>query len=108
LGKTVSREIAMTQQKDDTQIRKDFGIRQGRQFLAISVALLLVVLLTLVHKRQDLFGELSKNAILGLQLLVIAAFIGFSFTNWRCPACEKYMGQDISRRICRKCGTRLR
>jgi TctA family transporter len=98
----------MTQKKDDAQIKKGFEILQSRQLVAIAVALLLVVSLTVVYKRQDLFGELSKNTIFALQLLVIAAFIGFSAFNWRCPSCKKYLGPDINRPICRKCGTRLR
>jgi Zn finger protein HypA/HybF involved in hydrogenase expression len=65
-------------------------------------------LLTVIHKRHDLFGQFSKHTILVLQVLVIAAFTGFSAANWRCPACNKYLGQDINRRMCRKCGARLR
>jgi hypothetical protein len=98
----------MIQKKDDTQIKKDFGILQSRQLVAMAVALLLIVILAVVHKRQDLFGELSKNTISGLQLLVIAAFFGFSAINWRCPSCKKHLGPDINRPICRKCRTRLR
>lgn len=98
----------MMQKKDDMQIKKDFRMRQSRQFLIIAVALLLIVFLTVIHKRQDLFGLFSEYTVLRLQLLVIAAFIGFSAVNWRCPSCKKYLGQDINRRVCRKCGTRLR
>ena len=98
----------MMQKKDDMQTKKDFRMRQSRQFLIIAIALLLIVILTVIHKRQDLFGDFSKHTILRLQLLVIAAFIGFSAVNWRCPSCKKYLGQDINRRVCRKCGTRLR
>jgi len=105
---TGTRKIEMMQEKDDMQIKKDFRMRQSRQFLIIAVALLLIVFLTVIHKRQDLFGYFSKYTVLRLQLLVIAAFIGFSAVNWRCPSCKKYLGQDINRRVCRKCGTRLR
>jgi len=100
-------KITDMQKRDDSQIRENFRVRQRRQFLAIAIALLGVVILTLVHKRPDLFGEFPKSTISGLQLVVIAAFAGFSAVNWRCPSCKKYLGQDINRRICKKCGTRL-
>jgi hypothetical protein len=92
---------------DDEKIIHEFRLRQGRQFLAIAVTLLLVIFLTLLYKRPDLFGEFSKETVSGAQIILIAAFIGFSAFNWRCPSCRKYLGNNISRRKCRKCGTRL-
>jgi len=98
----------MLQERNHNEIIQDFRLRQGRQLLAIAVALLLIIFLALLYNRPDLFGQLPKNAIMTMQLIVIAAFIGFSSANWRCPACKKYLGADIYRHICRKCGTRLR
>jgi len=96
------------QRRDDDRIMQEFRVRQSRQFLAIAVTLVLLLLLTLLYKRTDLFGEVSKQTILAVEVTVIAAFIGFSAFNWRCPSCNKYLGTDIGRRICRWCGTRLR
>jgi len=93
---------------DDRQIAREFWLRQGRQFLAIAAALFLVILLAVVYKRHDLFGEYSKDALVAAQLAVIAAFIGFTAFNWRCPSCKKYLGPDINKRVCRHCKTRLR
>ena len=94
--------------RDDERIMREFRVRQSRQFLAIAVTLVLLLFLTLFYKRTDLFGEVSKQTILAAEGAVIAAFIGFSAFNWRCPSCNKYVGTDIGRRICRRCGTRLR
>ena len=94
-------------EKDYTQIRKEFRQRQSSQLLSIAVSLLLILLLALVQKRPDLFGELPKDTVSGLQIIVISAFIAFSVFNWRCPACKKYLGPDINRHLCKKCGTRL-
>lgn len=98
----------MMQKRDNKQIMRDFGLRQSRQFLAIAATLLLLLFLTLLYKRPDLFGEFSKNTIFAAQIVLIAAFIGFSAFNWRCPSCNKYLGSNINRRICKQCGTRLR
>jgi hypothetical protein len=94
--------------RDNQQIMKDFQVRQNRQLLALAITLLLLLFFVLVYKHPDIFGEISKNTIFAAQILTIAAFIGFSAVNWRCPACNKYLGSDIHRRACRKCGTRLR
>ena len=87
---------------------QDFGVRQTRQLRAIGVALFLVLFLAILHKRPTVLGEFSKNTIFGAQTIVIAAFIGFTSFNWRCPSCNKYLGNDINRHMCSKCGSRLR
>ena len=81
-------------------------MRKARQVLAIAAALLLIVLLALIH-RFDLIENLSKDTIFGMQVIVIAAFIGFTSANWRCPSCKQYLGRDINKQGCRKCGTRF-
>jgi hypothetical protein len=87
---------------------QEFGVRRGRQLLAIGVALLLVFFLAMLHTRPTVWGEFSKNTLFGAQVIVISVFIGFSSVNWRCPSCKKFLGNDIGRRVCRKCGSRLR
>jgi len=95
------------QKWDDKKIIHEFRLRQGRQFLAISVTLLLLIFLTLLYKRPDIFGEFSRDVVSTTQLVFIAAFIGFSAFNWRCPSCKKYLGNNIGRQRCRRCGTKL-
>ncbi|MBE0427275.1 MAG: hypothetical protein IBX72_11615 [Nitrospirae bacterium] len=97
----------MVKKRDNRQIMRDFRLRQTRQFLAIGVTLVLLLFFTLIYKRVDFFGEVSKNTIFAAQVVTIAAFIGFSSVNWRCPYCNKYLGSNIYRRICKRCGTRL-
>ena len=97
----------MISKKDPKQIVANFKLRQERQLLAIAVALLLVVLLAMIHHRSDLFGNISRGTIFSLQTTVIAAFIGFTSVNWRCPSCDKYLGSNIYRRGCSKCGAKF-
>jgi hypothetical protein len=101
-------KIAMMQERDNKRIMRDFGLRKDRQFLAIAATLVLLLFLVLLHKHPDLIGEFSKDTIFAAQIVLIAAFIGFSALNWRCPSCKKYLGNDINKRICKHCGTRLR
>jgi len=98
----------MMQREDNKRIMDEFRLRQSRQFLAIGVTLLLILVVAAVYRRPDIFGEFQRNNLFGAQAIMIAAFIGFSSYNWRCPSCKKYLGNDINRRGCRHCGTRLR
>ena len=93
---------------DEAHIREEFRQRRRSQLLFIAAALLLIFLLAIMHKRPDFLGETAKDTIVGLELIVIAAFIGFTAVNWRCPACRKYLGGNINRSVCGKCGARLR
>jgi Zn finger protein HypA/HybF involved in hydrogenase expression len=104
----MERKSQMMKKRDNRQIIQDFRLRQTRQFLAIAVTLVLLLFFALIHKRVDLFGEISKNTIFAAQAVIIAAFIGFSFVNWRCPSCDKYLGSNINKHTCKHCGTRLR
>ncbi|MBI5196500.1 MAG: hypothetical protein HZA10_09275 [Nitrospirae bacterium] len=96
------------QKHDDKQIARDFWMRQGRQLVAIAIALFLVLFFAVVYKRHDLFGGFSKNTLISAQLAVITAFVGFTAFNWRCPSCKKYLGKDINKRVCRHCKAKLR
>ena len=89
------------------RIRWEFRTRQTRQIIAVASALFLIVLSAVVYKRPDIFGEYSKGSLFGAQAVIIAAFIGFAYVNWRCPSCSKYLGSDIHKRVCKKCGAVL-
>ncbi len=97
----------MGKRKDVGRVVRDFKIRQNRQFFAIGLTLLLLLLLTLLYSRPDLFGIVSKNLVILAQVGVIGAFVAFSARNWRCPSCGKYLGGNIIRRVCGHCGARL-
>jgi hypothetical protein len=103
-----ARKIAMTEQKDDEQIRREFELRRLRQLLAIAATFIFLLMLALISNRPDIFGEFARNDILATQILLLASFVGFSAFNWKCPSCKTYLGPDIGRRVCKQCGTRLR
>jgi ribosomal protein S27AE len=98
----------MTQKKDPEKIVQEHRARQNRQFVAIALTLFAVLFCAVIYKRPDLFGEYSKSTLFGAQVVIIASYMVFTSLNWICPSCGKYLGTDINRRICKKCGARLR
>ena len=108
--KTVISGKGQTIQKkeDEKRVMRYFALRQGRQFLAIGVTLVLLLVLVMIYKNPGFLGNFSKETIFAFQSILIAAFIGFSAVNWRCPSCGKYLGNNINRRDCRHCGVRLK
>jgi uncharacterized membrane protein YbhN (UPF0104 family) len=94
--------------KNDQRIKRDFAVRRTRQIIAIAAAVVLLLLFALLYKRPDMFWQISKQNLVIAQLLVILAFINFSAYNWICPSCKKYLGSDMNRKSCKKCGVRLR
>ena len=97
----------MAQKKDPQQILQEFRVRQNRQFIAIALSLFVVMLCAVIYKRPDLFGVFSKSTLFGAQAIIIASYVVFTSYNWTCPSCGKYLGADINRKICKKCGVRL-
>jgi hypothetical protein len=89
------------------QIRAEFTKRQGRQNVAIAAAMLLISIFAILYARPGWLGPNSRGTIFSAQIVVIAAFIGLTYHNWRCPACNRHLGGDLHRRVCGKSRARL-
>lgn len=94
---------------DAAKIKSDFAVRRKRQIIAtvpfLAAALLLVFAVD--PRTETLFGMSSVVwapvfAALGAVAVVVA------FRNWRCPACDKYLGRTMNPNFCPKCGVGLR
>ncbi|HEY6010044.1 MAG TPA: hypothetical protein VIX18_01135 [Nitrospirota bacterium] len=94
--------------KDQEEIMRTFATRRARQLLAIALTVTAMIVLATVSKYPDFFGAISRRTVTIVMVLIILAFINFSSYNWRCPSCGRYLGSDITRTACRKCGSRLR
>ena len=95
------------QQKAD--FRQQFRTRRKRQII------LAIPLVALVVGFAVLTDEKSGGTVVGLPmsvagpafLVLIVGAIVFSFRNWRCPACDRYLGKSMNPRFCPKCGVAL-
>lgn len=106
--KNIDAKTPETEKKDEQRIMRKFAARRMRQIIAVAIALFFVLLLAAFYKRPDRFGNFSKDSLVMMQLLLIIVFVNFTAFNWRCPSCKKYLGGDINRRACKRCGARLR
>ena len=90
------------------QFKTTFATRRRKQrFLAVPLIALFIGFAVFRDRNQsDFFG--FSAAIWGptFLLLVVGAVI-FSFVNWKCPACNKYLDKNTNLIFCSKCGVEL-
>jgi hypothetical protein len=43
-----------------------------------------------------------------LMLFGVPGALIYSYKNWRCPACNKYLGSSLFRKTCPACGIEVR
>jgi SNF family Na+-dependent transporter len=90
-----------------TEYKGRYEVIRSRQRIAILIALCCVAFLAVISKSPGLFFEVSKHWVIRLQVFTILLFVNFTAWNWRCPACRKYLGHDIARKNCTRCGAQL-
>ena len=93
-------QVEYTEQQKE-QFKQEFAAKDRRQFVTFISIVSIVLLMLLTAGHLPWFVPVSGLAI------VMGAFV-FSFVNWRCPACGKYLGQIPVRRHCPRCGVALR
>lgn len=88
------------------EIKRLFASRRKRQILVAIPIVAMIILLALSE---------SKGAVLGVPLrlagpvffVCVLGAVAFSLYNWRCPACNKYLGKAIGPKFCARCGVEL-
>ena len=91
-----------------TEFKTEFARRRRRQLLVTIPIIACVVLIRVFRDRESglVFG-LPTSTVMGVAFAVLLGVIAFSLWNWRCPACNKYLGKGISPSFCSKCGVPL-
>jgi hypothetical protein len=93
--------------RSNTEISEAFKRKRTRQILAVGpFVLAFIALLSVEHNSTGIFG-LPRNIVLGIAFALIISILIFSFVNWRCPSCNKYLGKAINPKFCSKCGVQL-
>jgi hypothetical protein len=85
-----------------------FARRRRNQFVvSISlVAIIAGVVLTEDRGRGSILG-LPSHFVGPAFLAIMAGGLLYSFRNWRCPACNRYLGRALKPRYCQNCGIEL-
>jgi surface polysaccharide O-acyltransferase-like enzyme len=90
-------------------IKADFARRKRNQFI-VAVPLVLLIAGFVLFEEQLKSPDLGvpSGVFVGVLLVVVISIGGFSFRNWRCPACDGYLGKSTSMNNCSKCGVALK
>ena len=93
----------------DEEIRRfkiEFAQKRRNQLLA-TIPLIAVLLIMVVSPSSLASLGLTKDTLHWGFILYILGVLGFSLTNWRCPACGRYLGRSFWIKFCPKCGVPL-
>ena len=92
----------------EDKVEKNIAIFKKRKFCQLGVVFIVIPVVILMQSLESLeMGPeiVSYGQILGVG--VIGALLLFSFYNWRCPACNKYLGKSGIPKFCPKCGEQI-
>ena len=93
--------------RSNTEIIEEFKRKRTRQIMAVGpVVLAFIALFSVEGNPTGIFG-LSSNIVLTIAFALIIFVLIYSFFNWRCPSCNKYLGKAINPKFCAKCGVQL-
>ena len=84
--------------------KTEFARRQKRQIAVAAVIFLGVISMMIMRDRSPIASPVGLTMFIG----AFVAILIFSFQNWRCPACQKYLGKGGFPRFCPRCGVPLK
>lgn len=87
------------------RVKRSYALRRRRQ--AVSAVPVGILAVTSAVGGGGLLGLPEGTALLVVGTVVLG-FFGFSLVNWRCPACDAYLGRRFNPRACPSCGQQLR
>ena len=95
--------------QQEQAFKETFSVRQRRQiFLAAPImALVVIFILAADEKAGTIFG-MPMTAVAPLLFVFTIGTLVFSLKNWRCPACNRYLGKVWNPKHCHSCGVALR
>ena len=94
------------QQKQE--IRDAFAVRRKRQIAIAGVFIAMILVFYAMKWAGIEFGDGASAATMVIFLTLIVGAVIFSFSNWRCPGCNAYLGRSLGHRFCPSCGVQLR
>jgi hypothetical protein len=97
----------MEPNRSGAEIQAAFKKKRTRQIMAVGpIILAFIGLMSVENNPTGIFG-LAPSTILVAAFAVIISVLVFSFLNWRCPSCDRYLGKAINPKFCSKCGVQF-
>lgn len=91
------------------QVKTEFKERKTKQIAATVIFLpFLFGFFWFSENHQKSFFGMPENIAVPVFIALIVIITVFSFYNWRCPSCKKYLGKGYNPKFCPKCGVELR
>ena len=89
--------------------KQQFARRRKRQLiLAVPLVVMVLGFAVLTDERNQVtLPGIPASILPAVFLAVVVGALIFSLRNWRCPACDKYLGKGVNPRFCPKCGVAL-
>lgn len=95
-------------QERNPKVVEQFKRRRKAQWLMTGLLLLMVGgLLWFQEHSHHLPSQLAGSGMAGVMVVVVICAVTFSFQNWRCPACNRYLGKVMNPQFCSGCGAPL-
>ena len=90
-------------------VRTTFARRRRHQ-LVVGLPVMIVIVAAILGDEPGAGSVYGLPVVLWAPVLaiVVATALIFSFVNWRCPACNRYLGRGWNPKFCPKCGVQLR
>ncbi|HET6373844.1 MAG TPA: hypothetical protein VFG76_11075 [Candidatus Polarisedimenticolia bacterium] len=85
--------------------KRRFAVKRRNQAMIVIPVLGAMALLILTNRKGAALW--NPSVVVPIAFAIILAGLGFSLYNWRCPACNKYLGRGLGPRFCPKCGVEL-
>ncbi len=87
----------------------EFKKRRNRQLMLVPFLVIAVIFLLMIDKEgsENVIEGIPDMYLLEVSVVFIFGVLTFSFRNWRCPACNKYLGKKINPKYCADCGETL-
>jgi hypothetical protein len=96
-------------EEQKARFREIYARRRRRQHaLTFSLVALFLGVFFLGPRYLGRIPGLSVTAIAPVSFLLVAGALIFSLRNWRCPACNRYLGRTYNPKYCQGCGIELR
>ena len=91
------------------EFKNEFAARRRKQLIATIPFVILIILFATINENTGLvLGSIPISIFIPIFIIVVIGLLVFSIKNWRCPACNKYLGKAFNPSFCSKCGVGLR